>query len=475
MGTSDGSRALSRGAALRAWSAAGLVLAAGFGSGAAWAYTAPYSTPEGITIIDVSKIMDDAIPQFLWRRLGDVSGNPLYTYDADQSGRSSCYAECAEEFPPFVADTHARAAGDFSILVRDDHVRQWVYQGRPLYRYSGRDPDGEPIGARIELKEDPQWVDPASKFFSPKRGWRRAAYTPETSAVMPSSVELAGLAVANGFGFVDAATHMTLYAAPVAHALSSDWHPVRASALAQPVGEFSIVTRRDDGTLQWAYRGEALYTYVGDYAPGEVKGIFTSDHAVQAALAYQNFLPASIRIGEYLGRAPLLTNAKGQPLYMESRYHLQYGGRETREGYFITYNDAKMQGAEACQAECTDSWKPVLAPNNVRGWGFWEVITRPDGSKQWAFKGCPIYTFVGDTKPGDLEGNNRYVIVFGGPSGQFVYANPGRDPRDPRTPQPRLGKLDMETAVKGLGQGASYGAGQKAGAGFYWHTLGLFY
>src|SRR5579872_7441681 len=116
---------------VRSCSVAGLIVASGFGAGTALAYTAPYSTPQGITVVDVSKLMDDAIPQFLWRRLGDASGNPLYTYDADQNGRSSCYAECAKEFPPFVAEGHAKAAGDFSIIARDDHVRQWAYQGKP--------------------------------------------------------------------------------------------------------------------------------------------------------------------------------------------------------------------------------------------------------------------------------------------------------------------------------------------------------
>src|ERR1700690_748359 len=92
---------------MRGWSVAGLMIAIGLGVGTASAYTVPYSTPQGITLVDVSKLMDDAIPQFLWRRLGDAQGNPLYTYDADQSGRSSCYAECAKEFLPFVADSHA--------------------------------------------------------------------------------------------------------------------------------------------------------------------------------------------------------------------------------------------------------------------------------------------------------------------------------------------------------------------------------
>ena len=114
-------------------SAAVLFIAVGgLGAATASAYTAPYSTPEGITVVDVSKLMDDAIPQYLWRRLGDATGNPLYSYDADQNGRSSCYAECAKEFPPFVADAHARPLGDFSVIMRDDHVRQWDDQGKPL-------------------------------------------------------------------------------------------------------------------------------------------------------------------------------------------------------------------------------------------------------------------------------------------------------------------------------------------------------
>src|SRR5665213_3575111 len=205
---------------------AGLLIAAG-GAGAAWAYTAPYSTPAGITLVDVSKLMEEGSPQFLWRRLGDVDGNPLYTYDADSAGKSSCYDECTKEFVPYAADAHAKAFGDWSILTRDDHVKQWAYQGKALYRYSGKDPIGEPVGARFETAESPAWHDPGSDVYSPKRGWRRAAYLPEKSTVTPTSIQLDELALADGFGFVDAATHMTLYAIPVSHQLPSDWRPVR--------------------------------------------------------------------------------------------------------------------------------------------------------------------------------------------------------------------------------------------------------
>lgn len=501
---------------LRTLTAAGLISAASLGASTAYAYSVPYSTPPGITLVDVSKIMDEAIPQYLWRRLGDANGAPLYTYDADQNGRSSCYGDCAKEFPPLVADRHARASGEFSIITRDDHVRQWAYQRKPLYRYSGKDPEGEPVGARFELTENPAWHDPSSAIYSPKRGWRRAQFMPEKSTPMPPNVELDALAVADGFGFVDAASHLTLYAVPVGHKLSSDWHPLRASALALPVGEFSILKRKEDSTRQWTYRGEGLYTYAGDYAPGEVSGIFTGDKNIQAALVYRNFMPPGLAIGDYPGRGPLLTTSKGLSIYTEARYHVQYGGRETRTGYAVSYNDAKSQGTVGCEGDCTLTWKPILAPANAQARGFWELIARSDGSKQWVFKGSPVYSYIGDERPGDINGNNRHVIVYGGSQGQIVYSNPSVDPRDPK---PRLGKLDMSAAagpkerneeapddVVGGGTRAAQTAGgasnaaravpggtraaghgdaggpprygradRRQGAGFYWHTAGLFY
>lgn len=499
---------------IRVWGVAGFALASGLAAGAASAYTSPYSTPPGITLVDVSKLMDEAIPQFLWRRLGDADGNPLYTYDADQSGKSSCYNACAMEFPPFVADARAKDSGDFTVIVHDDHVRQWAYQGKPLYRYSGKDPAGEPSGARFELAENTTWHDPASNIYSPKPGWRRAAYTPEKTETMPSAVELDGLAVANGFGLVEAATHMTVYAVPLSHKLSSDWQPLRASVLELPVGEFSITKRKDDGSRQWLYRGEALYTYAGDYAPGEVTGIFSGDKSIHAALVYQNFTPAGIAVGQYLGRGPLMTNTKGMTLYTVARFELQYGGRETRTGYLISYNDAKEQGTSACQGDCATTWRPVAAPANAQAWGFWEPIARPDGSKQWAFKGSPVYTYAGDKKPGDIQSNNRHLVVYGGPKGEIVYAGLARGPRDL---QSSIGKIELLAAVgprgrgedvddaaagldngkgggarptdagAGAGRGAVRGAGgaglgpqravgdRRQGAGFYWHTVGLFY
>ncbi|MGE0408073.1 MAG: hypothetical protein AB7P23_02285 [Amphiplicatus sp.] len=43
------------------------------------------------------------------------------------------------------------------------------------------------------------------------------------------------------------------------------WPPVAATKMDKAVGEWTIVTR-DDGALQWAYKGMPVYTYVKDDA-----------------------------------------------------------------------------------------------------------------------------------------------------------------------------------------------------------------
>ena len=34
----------------------------------------------------------------------------------------------------------------------------------------------------------------------------------------------------------------------------------------------------------------------------------------------------------------------------------------------------------------------------------WSVITRQDGTRMWAYRGHPVYTFFKDRKPGDAYG-----------------------------------------------------------------------
>jgi predicted lipoprotein with Yx(FWY)xxD motif len=58
-----------------------------------------------------------------------------------------------------------------------------------------------------------------------------------------------------------------------------------------------------------------------------------------------------------------------------------------------------------CNGTCAMNWPPLMAPANAKPEGDWTVITREDGTKQWAYKGMPLYTFAHDTKAGDTTGN----------------------------------------------------------------------
>jgi predicted lipoprotein with Yx(FWY)xxD motif len=54
---------------------------------------------------------------------------------------------------------------------------------------------------------------------------------------------------------------------------SAYWPPVKGPATAGPgvTGKLSVLTRLD-GSVQAAYDGHPLYTYVGDSAPGQANG-----------------------------------------------------------------------------------------------------------------------------------------------------------------------------------------------------------
>jgi len=62
-------------------------------------------------------------------------------------------------------------------------------------------------------------------------------------------------------------------------------------------------------------------------------------------------------------------------------------------------------GKSLCNRQCAASWPPLMAREDARASGDYNVIRRSDGAKQWAYKGKPLYLWVKDTKPGDKSGD----------------------------------------------------------------------
>jgi predicted lipoprotein with Yx(FWY)xxD motif len=67
--------------------------------------------------------------------------------------------------------------------------------------------------------------------------------------------------------------------------------------------------------------------------------------------------------------------------------------------------DAAGSGKSVCNGPCAQNWPPLMAAAGAATSGDWAVVTRDDGSKQWAYKGKPLYFWVKDQKAGDRTGD----------------------------------------------------------------------
>ena len=67
--------------------------------------------------------------------------------------------------------------------------------------------------------------------------------------------------------------------------------------------------------------------------------------------------------------------------------------------------DVAGSGKSTCNGPCAVNWPPLSAAAATSGSGDWSVVVRDDGSKQWAFKGKPVYLWIKDQKPGDKTGD----------------------------------------------------------------------
>ena len=81
------------------------------------------------------------------KTLVDGDGITLYTFDRDTApGKSACNGKCATNWPPFTATADIKAAGDWTVIVRDDGAKQWAYKGKPLYRWMDDQKPGDVDG-----------------------------------------------------------------------------------------------------------------------------------------------------------------------------------------------------------------------------------------------------------------------------------------------------------------------------------------
>jgi predicted lipoprotein with Yx(FWY)xxD motif len=91
-----------------------------------------------------------------------------------------------------------------------------------------------------------------------------------------------------------------------------------------------------------------------------------------------------------IGGAQVLTTARGMTVY-----------------WFV--RDTKNH-SNCTSSSCVHFWPPVKGPVTATGVsGTFGTTTRSDGTKQATWNGHPLYTYLGDTSPGQNKGNNKNI------------------------------------------------------------------
>ncbi len=187
------------------------------------------------------------------------------------------------------------------------------------------------------------------------------------------------------------------------------WIPYIAADDAKPVGAFSLIARKD-GRKQWAYDEHALYTNYLDKVPGDVMAATTTNvgsdgpAAREVTTAPSAIPPGFLITSTILGRQ-LLTD-KNLSVYMWDRDGVNKSN---------------------CDAACTRTWEPVIAPASAQPQGEWSIFERSPGVRQWAFRKKPLYTNTLDSSIRSLEGSdvpgwhNVYTQKAPAPPAAFTY------------------------------------------------------
>ncbi|MEU6844113.1 SCO0930 family lipoprotein [Streptomyces sp. NPDC046716] len=153
-----------------------------------------------------------------------------------------------------------------------------------------------------------------------------------------------------------------------------------------------------DGTKQLTVAGWPVYRYAMDTSPGDAKGQGVGGVWYAAAPDGKKASPAAAA-------------APADPKGLSTRNDPKLGEIVVDKNGMTVYRflkDSAWPIKSNCVGACATKWPAVepVAKNDTKNIplkGFM-TFTRPDGSKQQTLNCWPVYTFSGDKKPGDTNG-----------------------------------------------------------------------
>lgn len=319
----------------------------------------------------------------------------------DLDKRKSCVAE----WPPVLADANAKPIGEWTIITRSDGSKQWAYDHHALYTSSLDHSPGDVLGGTTVYKTGgdtpaervpvgpPPDVPPGFRVESTVRG--RMLVTDKRLSVYVSD---------------DDGPNVSRCERECAQVRV----PVLAPETAQTHGEWTIVTR-SPGTYQWAFRKKPVYTYAHDVSDASLDG---SDergwHNVYTQLAPPP--PAGFQLQQTI-TGDVLADSKGMTVYFYT-----CGDDASDQLACDTLDSPQQYRLAICgggdKARCDRLWHYVPAEagakSNNRIWTVLTIDPQTGGAAQpgqagalrvWSYRGRPLWTYSGDVRPGDFNGN----------------------------------------------------------------------
>ncbi|MGE4063099.1 MAG: hypothetical protein AB7E79_07000 [Rhodospirillaceae bacterium] len=311
---------------------------------------------------------------------------------------------CVELWPPVLAEADAKPVGKWTVVDRKDGTKQWAYDGYALYTSNLDELPGDTRGGR--------------KYVG--RGGGGDGGTPRAVAGPPSDIPAQFgifpvrtgrlLALSSGFSVYSYDKDTPTKSNCVGSCLR-DWAPVLAGEAAIAKGDWTMI-EREPGVKQWAFRKRPLYTRVADDSARSLGG---SDEPGWSNVYTQRTPapPEGFKVQDsYSGQ--VLADARGHTVYIYNCIDDAIDQHSCdHPGAPQAYRLAICGGGDAARCLATFPYVPAAkdAKSTSRAWTAIDIDPRTgrhaapgqtDTLHVWAYRGRPVFTFVGDQKPGQV-------------------------------------------------------------------------